>query len=79
MDKTVLIRTLVLAFALINQGLVLAGFSPLPWVEEDVEAFLAGAFTVVAAAWSWWKNNSVSKEAQAADKVLRELKSKGKR
>ena len=79
MDKAALIRTLVLAFALINQALVLAGFSPLPWVEEDVEAFLAGAFTVVSAAWAWWKNNSFTKEAKQADEYMNELKSKGGR
>lgn len=76
MDKAVLIRTLVLAFALVNQSLVLAGYSTLPWAEDDVEAFLTGAFTAVAAAWAWYKNNSVTREARKADEYLRELKKK---
>lgn len=76
MDKAVLIRTLVLAFALVNQSLVLAGYSTLPWAEDDLEAFLTGAFTAGAAAWAWYKNNSVTREARKADEYLRELKKK---
>ena len=34
------------------------------------------AFAAIAALVSWWKNNSVTKAAQAADQVLAELKAK---
>jgi SPP1 family holin len=73
-DKMVLIRTIVLAFALLNQGLVLAGYSPLPFEDTQVEEFLTGLFTVVASLWAWWKNNSITKSAKEADEYLKTLK-----
>lgn len=74
MNKTTLIRTIVLAAALINQSLVLAGYSPLPFADAEVEAFVTGAFTIGAAILAWWKNNSLTKEAQRADAYLKALK-----
>jgi SPP1 family holin len=74
--KGLWVRTIVLVFALINNALVLAGFSPLPFENEEVEAFLSTLFMIGAALWSWWKNNSVSKEARQADEYLKELKAK---
>jgi len=74
MEKAVLIRTIVLGVALLNQSLVLAGFSPLPWGDAEVESFMAGAFTFGAALWAWWKNNSVTKAARKADVYMHELK-----
>ncbi len=76
MDKAVLIRTLVLIFALVNQGLVLAGLSPLPFEDAEFENAVSMVFTVAASLWSWWKNNSFSKEAKQADEYLKELKNK---
>ncbi|MEK3887239.1 phage holin [Bacillus sp. FSL K6-3431] len=77
MNTAVLIRTIVLAVALLNQTLVLAGYSPLPWGDAEVESVMTGVFTFGAALWTWWKNNSVTKEAQKADEYLRDLKTKG--
>lgn len=74
MNKATLIRTIVLVFALLNQSLVLAGYSPLPFAESEVEAFVTGAFTVGATLWAYWKNNSITKEAQRADAYLNALK-----
>lgn len=71
MEKGTLIRTIVLVVALINQGLVLAGFEILPWTSEEIELFVAGVFTVVAAGISWWKNNNVTKKAIHNDKFLK--------
>lgn len=78
MKKGALIRTAVLAFALINQLLVLNGISPLPFSEEEVEHVFAGAFTVVASLITWWKNNSFTGEAIEADKYMRQLKDEKK-
>lgn len=74
--KGLWIRTIVLIFALINNALVLAGFSPLPFENEEVEVFLSALFMIGASFWSWWKNNSVSREARQADEYLKELKAK---
>ena len=71
MNKGTIIRTSVLVVALINQGLVMAGWDTLPWTDEDIQLFITGAFTVVASAVAWWKNNSVTKKAIHNDKFLK--------
>jgi len=76
MDKFTLIRTIVLVVALINQSLVLAGYSPLPFDDVQVENAVTIVFSVVASLLAWWKNNSLTKEAKEADKYLKELKDK---
>lgn len=74
MSKGTIIRTAVLLYALINQVLVLSGLSALPFAEGDVELVITGILTVVASLVAWWKNNSVTKEAQEADEYLKKLK-----
>lgn len=63
-DKGTIIRTVLLALALLNQSLVLAGYSPLPFEDAQVEVFLTGAFTVATALWAWFKNNDITRKAR---------------
>jgi SPP1 family holin len=79
MKKAVIIRTIVLVFALINQSLVLAGHSPLPFEDAEIENAFTIIFTVVASILAWWKNNSFTSNAQAADEVLEMLKKEDKK
>lgn len=74
MDKGLIIRTVVLAYALLNNVLVMSGINALPFAEGEVEAFVSGIFTVAASLWAWWKNNSFTKEAKQADEYLKQLK-----
>lgn len=76
MNKMAVIRTIVLVFALINQSLVLAGYSPLPFDDAQVENGVTIAFSIGASLLAWWKNNSFTKNAQKADEYLKELKKK---
>lgn len=69
-----IIRTVVLFVALLNQFLTMKGMSPLPFEEDEITEMLSYLFTAVAALWSWWKNNSFTKNAIEADEVLAELK-----
>lgn len=78
MDKMLIVRTLVLVVALVNNALVMAGYSPIPYSNEQVEGFFTALLTVFATLWAWWKNNSITKDAKEADKYLKELKSSGK-
>lgn len=78
MEKVVIVRTVVLVVALVNQLLVMAGLSPIPYGNEEVEVAVTSILTVGATLWAWYKNNSFTKEAQEADKVMKELK-KGKK
>lgn len=61
MNKMAIVRTVVLVFALINQSLVLAGYSPLPFDDAQVENGVTMIFTVVAALWTWKKDNKIRK------------------
>lgn len=66
-EISTLVRTVVLAAALVNQFLQIAGFSPLPVGEEELYEIFTGIFTAGAALWSWWKNNSFTQKALEAD------------
>ena len=76
MSKGTIIRTSVLIFALVNQVLVIAGINPLPFTSEEFEEGFSMVLTVVAALWSWWKNNSFTKNAIEADAYLQNLRNK---
>lgn len=71
-----IVRTVLLVVALINQALTLCGKSPLPFADEQIAEVVSFVITGVAALWAWWKNNSFTKNAIEADKVLAQLKSK---
>lgn len=70
MDKGTLIRTIVLAFALINQFLVSAGLSPIPGDMGVWEGVIATIFTGVAAAVAWFKNNYITAKGKKQKEVL---------
>ena len=67
-------RTTVLALALINQVLSVAGKSPLPIDSATLEPWVTTGLTTAAALWAWWNNNSFTPEAIRADELLKEMK-----
>ena len=67
-------RTAVLLLALTNQMLSAMGKSPLPIESATVEQLVTAGITTIAALVAWWKNNSFTKEAIAADKEYDRLK-----
>ena len=71
-----LIRTIVLAIALLNQILAATGKSMLPIEDETVNQLITAAFTIVTSLAAWWKNNSFSPEAIEADVYLETLRKK---
>ena len=71
------IRTVILALALLNQILLALGKNPLPFSEEGVYQVLSALFTAGGALWAWWKNNSFTQPALRADAYLEALKKKG--
>lgn len=66
-------RTVVLILALVNQILSATGHSPIPVDDAQLEQLISTGMTVGAAIWAWWKNNSFTKEAIAADNYLEDL------
>ena len=70
-DKGTIVRTVVLFVALLNQSLVLAGYSPLPFEDKQVENGVTIVLTVVASIWTWWKNNAVTRQARRNEELLK--------
>ena len=71
MKASTLARTIVLFLALINQVLVMLGYKVIPIEDENLITLI---FTVVTALVAWWKNNSFTKNALAADEILKQLR-----
>lgn len=67
-------RTVVLALALTNQVLSVAGLSPLPIDSATLEPWVTTGLTTAAALWAWWKNNSFTPEAIRADELMKEMR-----
>ena len=70
-----IIRTVCLLLTMINAGLEIFGKSPLPISDETVRQTVTFIIVFASAIWAWWKNNSFTKAAIEADKVLDQLKS----
>lgn len=68
-------RTICLGLALTNQILSATGHPVLPIEDAQVETLVTTGFTVAAALWSYWKNNSWTKAAIKADNNLKVFKS----
>lgn len=73
-ESATIVRTIVLLLALVNQCLVMAGKPVIPIEDATVEVVVTGLFTIGAAVWGWWKNNSFTKAAIEGDKVMKEIK-----
>ena len=54
---SILVRTCVLFVALINQLLMVFGYSILPISEQQISELCTALFTIVAALWTWWTDN----------------------
>ena len=77
-SKETWIRTATLFLALVNQILVTAGFEAFPFEVDELYEIGSTVITALLAIWAWWKNNSFTEEAQAADEAMRELKQEAK-
>lgn len=73
-EKMTIVRTAVLAFALINQVLTISGYNPLPFTDEDFGQAVSMILTAGASLWAWWKNNSFTQAAITADEHLKDLR-----
>lgn len=73
-QTSTIIRTICLALALINQILSSTGRAVLPIADEQVEILVSTGATVIIAVWNWWKNNSFTKPAIAADAYMKSIK-----
>lgn len=70
-----IIRTLSLCLALINHLLTMNGKSMIPISDEHLATFIGEGWLIASTIWAWWKNNSFTHAAIAADQTLARLKS----
>ena len=71
-----IIRTIITLLTMVNMVLTMAGINPIPFAEDELYNTLSALAAGITTIWSWWKNNSFTKEAIAADEYMKELKSK---
>ena len=57
---SILVRTCVLFVALVNQLLMVFGYSILPISEQQVSELCTTLFTIIAAIWTWWTDNKLN-------------------
>lgn len=69
-------RLICLILALVNQVLVMTGHSVLPIENETIELAVTNIWTIAAAGWGYWKNNSWTLKARKADVYLADEKKK---
>ncbi|MGN1202805.1 MAG: phage holin [Eubacterium sp.] len=64
-----LARTLILILALLNQIFAVFGIGTIDIEEDSVYQVISVLFTIGAAIVAWWKNNSFTQAAIAADEL----------
>lgn len=72
--KKAIIRLSVLIILMVNQTLILYGWDPLPFGEEQIYEAFSTIAVVGATIYNWYKNNNISKEAEIADEYMHDLK-----
>lgn len=70
-EKGTWVRTIVLMVTIINLLLRQFGFDVLPFTEEEVGNAISVVLVAISSIVAWWKNNSFTGKAQAADRIMR--------
>ena len=73
-----IVRLVVLIIFLVNQTLVVLGWNPLPFSEEQIYEGVSSIVLAIVAIWTWYKNNNITKEAQEVQKELDKKKAEKK-
>lgn len=72
-------RLFVLAVAVINAALQIFGVEIISFGNEEAEKAATVVVLVVSAVTAYWKNNSFTEAAQAADEVLQTIRQTSKK
>lgn len=68
------IRLALVVLALVNVTLRLAGVQTLPFAPEDISDLISSLFAIIVVLNAYWKNNSFTAAALAADDVMTRLR-----
>ena len=71
-DKIMIVRTIVLLLAWLNQYLVIKGNSPLPFTDAEMELGTSAFITFIASMWAWWKNNDIRYKTRRNTQYLKD-------
>lgn len=71
------VTILVTLFSLVNAGLSLSGFNPLPFTNEQVSATLFAVVGVIGTVYGWWKNQNITSASLAGQQLVDALKKEG--
>ena len=74
MNINVIARFVALGVVLTNSILTMFNVNPIPFSQEETYAIVSTVLTCGVAIYTAWKNNSVTKEAKMADKIMISLK-----
>ena len=74
MNIDVIARFVALGIVLINSILTIFNINPIPFSQEEAYGIVSIILTCAVAIYTAWKNNSVTKEAKMADKIMLALK-----
>lgn len=69
-----IIRLLVTLVLVFNSYLTAKGLNPIPFDENAFTEIATELFSGIAVLWSWWKNNNMTKESIAANKIMKDFK-----
>lgn len=72
-----IVRIAALAILTINSVLTAKGLNPIPFDEALVTEVAVYVANGISAFWAWWKNNNMTKEAQAAQVLKDNMKIDG--
>lgn len=72
-----IVRIAALAILTINSVLTAKGLNPIPFDEALVTEVAVYVANGISAFWAWWKNNNMTKEAQAAQVLKNNMKIDG--
>ncbi|AJC95726.1 MULTISPECIES: phage holin [Staphylococcus] len=78
MEKSMIIRTTLFIYAAVNQLLLTRGYSPLPFVEGDIEQIINLVIGIYSSFEIWRKNNNYTPEAKRAQEKLNKYKAEAK-
>lgn len=74
MNIDVIARFVALGIVLINSILTIFNINPIPFSQEEAYGVVSIILTCCVAIYTAWKNNSITKEAKMADKIMIALK-----
>lgn len=71
------VTIVVTLYALVNAGLNLAGYSTLPFTNEQVSATVFSVIGVIGTVYGWWKNQNITSASLAGQQLVDALKKEG--